>query len=816
MVASHHLPLQLTSFIGRAQEIAAVERLLAGARLLTLTGPGGCGKTRLALQVAGTWADESSDSVWFVPLTALTDPALVLPAIAAALSVRESGGVPLAEALAAYLCDRAGLLLLDNFEQVLNAAPEIGTLLAACPRLKVLATSRAALHIHGEQEFPVPPLGLPDGAATGLAADSDAVRLFVARAAAGRPDFALTAETAPTIAAICARLDGLPLAIELAAARSKVLPPAALLARLTDSPALPLLTGGARDLPARQQTLRGAIAWSYDLLPPAVQALFRRLSVFAGGWTLDAADEVLGIRYQASGSDAGLAVGGPGSDDIHNTQYAIHAMPNAEPTLPAELVFDGLATLIDHSLVQRDEAAGGEPRFTMLATLRAFGAEQALATGEAAALAAAHAGYFMDLVRAGELQLRGPAQGVWLDRLDRESANLRAALAWALDQESPAPALHLTGLLGWFWNGRGYFSEGRTWLERALARSSPDRRTTTLALALNWAGVLAFRQGDAAAHALLTESAAIFREQADAGGLAYALAVLGVVVLYGGDPAQARTLLGESVALFRLIGNSWGVALALRNLGEVAVATGDAAAQALLGESVALFRQVGDGWGLALALNTLGQVRAVTGDAPGAAAHFRESLDLFHTLGDRQGIAWGLAALAGLAGQTGDPARATRLFSAATAVLAAISARLDPVDRTAFERNVAAAQAALAPAAWEAAWAAGHRLSLDAAIALAGEPLPVGGQVLGIRGQDTGDRARLVPTVRGPSPADDLTGREREVLRLLAAGLTDNAIAAHLSLSPRTVQTHVRSIYSKLDLTTRSAATRYALEHELT
>jgi len=815
VIALHNLPPQLTSFIGREREIAEIERLLAGTRLLTLTGPGGCGKTRLALQVAGAWADEWPDGVWFVPLAALTDPALVLPTIAATLGVRESGGLPLAEELAAYLCDRAGLLLLDNFEQVLGAAAAVGALLPACPRLKVLATSRAALHVHGEQEFPVPPLGLPDAAALPSGSvGADAVRLFVARAREVRPDFALTAATAPAVAAICARLDGLPLAIELAAARSKVLAPPALLARLTASPALPLLTGGARDLPARQQTLRGAIAWSYDLLPPAEQILFRRLAVFAGGWTLDAADEVLGIRYQQSGiSSQGSGISSPGSgvrgqrsDDIGDTQYAMRATPNSELSIQhAELVFNGLAALIDHSLVLPGEAGAGDPRFAMLATLRAFGTEQLVATGEAAEMQAAHAAYYAELVAVGEPHLRGPAQRAWLDRLDREGDNVRAALAWTLAQESPMPALHLCGLLGWFWNGRGYFSEGRTWLERALARSRPTDRTATRALALNWAGVLAFRQGAAAAaHDLLAESAAIFREQGDAEGLAYALAVLGVVVLYGGDPAQARALLGESVALFRTVGNRWGVALALRNLGEVAAAAGDPAAQAVLGESVALFRTVGDGWGLALALNTLGQVTVAAGDAVGAAAHFRESLSLFHDLGDRQGIAWGLAALGGLAVETGDPARATRLFSAATAVLAAISARLDPVDRTAFERNVAAAQAALDPAAWDAAWAAGRRLSLDAAIALAGAPLP---PPLAVPNPQS--------AIRNPQ-SDDLTAREREVLRLLAAGLTDRSIAARLSLSPRTVQTHVRAIYSKLDITTRSAATRYALEHDLT
>ncbi len=800
MTASHNLPPQLTSFIGREREIAEIERLLSGARLLTLTGAGGCGKTRLALQTASGLTDKFADGVWFVPLAALTDSALVLPTVAATLGVRESAGLSLTDALAAYLCDRAGLLLLDNFEQVLDAAPAVGALLVACLRLKVLVTSRAALHIHGEHEFPVPPLGLLHGSAVpaALLAGSDAVHLFVVRAREVRPDFALTAETAEAVAAVCARLDGLPLAIELAAARSKVLAPAALLARLTDSPALPLLTGGARDLPARQQTLRGAIAWSYDLLPPAEQALFRRLAVFAGGWTLDAAAAVVGHPAPAGSRPAPFGTESSVADDARHTQR----------------VFDGLAALIDHSLVRSGETADGTPRFEMAATLRDFGGEQLVLTDEATALAAAHAAYYSALAATGESHLRGSGQIVWLDRLDHEHDNLRAALAWALAQEATRPALQLAGVLGWFWNLRGYFSEGRTWLERALARSLPADRTATRALALNWAGVLAFRQSDAsAAHQLLMESAAIFRERDDGEGLAYALTVLGVVMLYQGAAAQARALLEESVALFRACDNNWGVALALRNLGELATAAGDSAGRAVLEESVALFRTVGDGWGLALALTTLGQVAATGGDGLGAAAYFRESLSLFRDLGDQQGIAWGLAALGGLAVAAGAPIRAAQLFGAADAVLDSISARLDPVDRAALERNRAAAQAALDAAGWDAAGAAGRHLSLDAAIALAGEPLP---QPVASGGWRLESHNSAPAAARHPAAADDLTPREREVLGLLAAGLPDSQIAHRLSLSPRTVQTHVRAIYSKLDLATRSAATRYAIEHGLT
>jgi non-specific serine/threonine protein kinase len=767
------LPQPLTSFIGREQEIAAIWRLLAGARLLTLTGTGGSGKTRLALQVAAAVADDFRDGVLFVPLAALRDPALVIPTVAGALGLTEAGGRPLVESLKQHLRDRQLLLVLDNFEQVSAAAPAVADLLEACPEVRALISSRAALHVYGEQEFAVPPLALPpDAGAAGALPDSEAVRLFVARARENSPDFQLTPENAAAVVEICRRLDGLPLAIELAAARLKILSPAAMLARLVDSagaPTLRLLTGGARNLPPRQQTLREAIAWSYDLLDPAEQALFRRLAVFAGGCTLEAAEAVA----DESGSGA------------------------------APPILDGVASLIDKSLLVRAGRPNQEPRFTMLATIREYGLERLEESGEAVQVRDRHAAYYQALATSTEPALRGRQQVAWLAQLEAEHDNLRAALGWTLERQDIPAALRMAGALGWFWNLRGHFSEGRAWLERVMAVVPLDAQTQARALVLNWAGVLAFRQGDIdRAAALLQESAAIFRAVGDSGGLAYALVVLGLIVLYQGDPARARRLLEESVARFRTEGNTWGVALALRNLGEVATTEGDPAARrALLEDSVRLFRAVGDNWGLALALNNAGDVVRGQGDAGQAAHLLAESLALFRELGDKQGIAWCLAQMAGAAAQAGQAERAARIFGAVAALLESIDARLDPVDRAEYTQNVAAVRAHLGEPAFAAAWAEGAALSLDAALAdAAAPPTPA-----------------VLPAL-APSAAagpDALTPREIDVLRLLAAGLTDAQIAGQLSLSARTVQTHVRSIYSKLDLTTRSAATRYAIEHHL-
>ncbi|MGI8587012.1 MAG: LuxR C-terminal-related transcriptional regulator [Chloroflexia bacterium] len=753
---ANNLPQQLTSFIGREQQIAEVARHLETARLLTLTGTGGCGKTRLALAVAAALQERFPQGVHFVALAALTDPALVIPTIAATFGLKEVGGLSLLASLKQRLREGQTLLVLDNFEQVTSAAPEIGALLAAADGLRVLVTSRACLHLYGEQEFPVPPLALPGeaDAETDALADAEAVRLFRARALQVKPDFALTPESAEAVASVCRRLDGLPLAIELAAARSKILSPQAMLARLTEAtpaPALALLTVGAADRPPRQQTLRGAIGWSYDLLPPDQQALFRRLSVFAGGCTLD-------------------AVGG------------------------AQL--DALSALVDVNLLTQREGFDGEAGFSMLQTIREYAQERLDESGQAGAVRRAHTVYYIELVEAAEPMLRGPRQVQALERLAVEDDNLRAAFGWSLEHDVGA-ALRLGGVLGWYWHLRGYFTEGRGRLEQALSKSDPSERTPARALALNWAGVLAYRQSDLpAARRLLEESTATFRELGDPQGLAYSLSVFGLVVLLAGEPDRARLLLEESAELFRADGNKWGAALSFRNLSEVARLRGDTEAhRALVEESVALFRAVGDSWGLALALNSLGEISAASGEHAAAASDFVESMALFRALGDRQGIASGLAALGGAATGLGHTQEAAVLLGAAAAMLESIGARLDPVNSAAYEQNIAAVRAHLAPSDWDKSWAAGHALTLEGALNLAA--------------------AIAHPQTTQNSAAPGLTPRETEVLRLLASGHTDSQIAAALFLSPRTVQTHVRSIYSKLAITTRSAATRYAIEHNL-
>jgi len=433
----NNLPVQLTSLIGREQEIATVQRLLSreDVRLLTLTGPGGTGKTRLGLQVAAELSDRLADGVFFVNLAPISDPALVVPTIAQTLEVKETGNQSLLDLLKVSLRDKHLLLLLDNFEQVISAASQVANLLAACPKLKVMVTSRVVLHVRGEQEVAVPPLAVPDPThVPGLVTLSQygAVALFIARAQAVKPEFQVTNANAPAVAEICARLDGLPLAIELAAARSKLLPPQALLARLSQR--LALLTSGARDVPARQQTLRNTIAWSYQLLDPYERRLFQQLSIFAGGCNLEAIEAICGALPDGAGQ-----------------------------------VLEGVTSLLDKSLLQQTEQEGGEPRFVILETIREYGLEQLTASGEMGVAQHAHAAYYLALVE--EAEIGGPQQVMWLERLEREHDNLRAALRWLLEQEGAGQhemALRLGSALNGFWYLRGHNSEGRTYLEQAL------------------------------------------------------------------------------------------------------------------------------------------------------------------------------------------------------------------------------------------------------------------------------------------------------------------------------------------------------------
>ena len=720
------LPAPLTRLIGRETEAAALRARLAGdgVRLVTVTGAGGTGKTRLASEVAARARDRYADGVFFVDLSPLTDPRLVVPTIAAALGVRESGDRPLLETLSGFLAAKRVLLVLDNCERVLAAASDVAALLAACPTLVVLATSREAFHVQGEHRYPLTPLRLPEpGARPPLPelARVPAVALFVERAGAVDPGFVLTEANASQVSAICHRLDGLPLAIELAAARAQALPPPALLARLEHR--LPLLAGGGHDLPARQRTMRDAVAWSHDLLPADERAVFRRLAVFSGGFTLDAADAV-----------AGLAAGGQ--------------------------VVGAVIALVERSLLRPLAGPDGAPRFAMLETVREFGQELLEASGEAEETRLLHASVSAELAAAAEAELRRAGQARWLARLEAEHDNLRSALAWALSADAGL-ALRLAGSLHWFWYLRGHWREGRRWLDEALSGDSAQGPTPARMKALAGAGILAFALGDqAAGRAQLGESAALGRALGDPAGTAYGLHFLEMGALYVGDRAAARRL-AESADLFREAGDAWGLAAALCSQGTAAIQLGDPEAGAVIGESLALARGLGDAWSLARALHYAGELARSSGEYARARAHYEESLSFYRLLGHQDGVArvlhnlgyvaqhqgdlrraaasfaeamavarehgdrWNLAHyLAGLGGTAlglGQPERAARLLGSAAARLRAAAVPPWPVDRAEHDRHRAVARARLGEAAFAAAWADGWAMPAEQALAEAAE-----------------------------------------------------------------------------------------------
>ncbi|HMA36183.1 MAG TPA: tetratricopeptide repeat protein, partial [Chloroflexia bacterium] len=697
-----NLPAPATPLIGRAPAVAAVAALLrpAGARLVTLTGPGGTGKTRLALQAAATLLDDFADGVYFVALAPVQHPALVIPAIAGTLGVPEVGYRPLFLCLQTYLASRQMLLVLDNFEQVLAAAGWVSRLLAAAPGLCVLVTSRERLQLPGEHEFPVPPLGLPDRGPLPppeVLIEVAAIALFVERARAAQPGFVLTPENAPAVAAICARLDGLPLAIELAAARSPFFPPAALLARLDSR--FTLLLGGGWGVPARQQTLRGAIDWSFDLLSPGEQILFRRLAVFAGGWTLEAAEAVCG---------------GAGLED--------------------DAVGDLLPQLVSKSLVVADAA----PPYRLLEVIRQYAGEKLAAAGEVETLHRRHMAFYQALAVAAAPHLSGPQSGAWLDQLAADHANLRVALERAIAGGAAATAAQTAGALWRFWLVRGFWSEGRRWLAAALAagtvppavraqalyaqgrlakyqedfpeavalltasldhwRALGDRHNSAAALyALGYAAQM---QGDyPTANAHYVESLAL--EPHDSDRRAHVLISLGLVALAEGDLARAAVRLEESLARFQSLGDQRNSALALRGLGLVALKERHfARAIALHEAALAHFRDLGDAYGIAIAIASLGYAVGGQGDLVRATALHAEALERSRDLGDKRGIAEGLAGLATVAAAQGDLGRAARLWGAAEALTAATGLSRELADAPFTAQQLAAVRARLDAAAF--------------------------------------------------------------------------------------------------------------------
>jgi predicted ATPase/DNA-binding CsgD family transcriptional regulator len=894
-IPTHTLPVLLTPLVGREQTVEDVSTLLrrSEVRLLTLTGTAGVGKTRLAVQVATELTNEFADGVYFVPLAAIRDSELVIPTIARQLRVREIGTQSIFEQVKIALQEKQVLLLLDNFEQVVTAARYVEELLVSCSFLKVMVTSREVLHLQAEQVYPVLPLPLPN---LDHIPDREtlfqcaAVTLFIQRAQAMSPTFGVTSDNARVIAEICVRLDGLPLALELAAIRMRLLSPDALLTRLSQR--LQVLTRGTQDLPERQQTLRSTLQWSYDLLTAEEQRLFRRLSVFVGGFTVEGAETIARL----------------GDDEIPSGTVS---------------ALDCVESLLDKSLLLH---IGQGPRLTMLETIREYGLQRLQESGEAELCQRVHALYYLKFAQEAEPHLKGGQQVLWWKCLELEQENLRAALAWSIGQGEGELALLLCGALWWFWNQRGYWSEGRRWLEAALALQEAQGRTAMRAKALMGAAVFAYHLGSPVVSSYIEESLSIYRELGDKRGLALLLSGLGVVLFAQKDVITARTRLEESLALAREVGDRWVLAYSLQNLGDAMYRSGDfksargflqesvalyrelqdqqslsrrllelgrvshvveaealaqeslvlarelgnrpdiaralyasaviqslqdhveqavtlleeclalfreqgdklyvgntlltlggialhqgdlSQVEACVQDSLALFRAVGNTYRTSLALRLLGDIRRVQGDLTQAKGAYKEGVSLAQQIGNRFGMGRNLSGLARVAIAEGRLERAVCLFGAAEPLFnpkVDFHLDMDPFECADHRRVVESMRTQLGEKAFIAAWDEGRKMTPEQVLTnLESIPFEPASTIL------------HSITVATPSPATHagLTQREMDVLRLLAQGLTSAQIAERLCIEVSTVSFHLRSIYGKLGVSSRTAAARYAMEHGL-
>lgn len=769
------VPLALSSFVGREHELSEVHQLLGTTRLLTLTGAAGIGKTRLGLEVArGLEQEASSLQVALVELAALTDPALVPSSVARALEVNEQQGRPLLETITEAVAARRLLLVLDNCEHLVDASAEVAeTLLRSCSDLRILATSRQPLGVVGEVSWRVPSLALLWRPSYDASAEevtrSEAVRLFMERARAALPGFAATDQNAPAIAQVCHQLDGIPLAIELAAARVPALGVDQIALRLNDR--LRLLVGGSRTALPRQQTLRGTLDWSYELLGQSERTLFRRLAVFSGGWTAEAAETVCS-------SDA---------DHIHRDD-----------------VLDLLVQLVDKSLVVADDQ-GGLMRYRFLETMRQYAWEKLRAAGEEATIRKRHLDWYMGLAEQATPHLRGSQQPLWLDRLDSEYDNLRAALDWSRTVADSAEAgLRLAGALHLFWDIRGYIGEGRRHL--AVALSGTTTCTPAVATALSAAGYLAFVQGDyPTAMEQLDRALGFYRELGDRLGASNVLDSMGLVLVRsGGDLGQSEALLEESLALARELGSNNRIYHALFHLGDVAQSRGDyQRAAALYSESLVRARHEGNRWIEALVLFSIGYLAWLEADHDRAEALLKESLALRQALEDRRGIALSLDLLAGVAAAKGHLERAARLFGAAEALRDVLGAVLFPQWHTAREQGLAATRAAMGESDFETARQMGRAMPLQEVLQYA------------VAGDNTRVSRRASPDQLSNPDIARLTTRERDIAALLARGLRNRAIAEELVITEGTAALHVKHILGKLGFESRAQIAVWAVQQGL-